>query len=258
MKDIMIEKSNILSYPHGFSTRLGGVSTGCFTSLNLGLSRGDDNEHVKENWKRFLAACEIDKTKVVCGRQVHGNRVYISGEKDMHEVTSPEIFVEADGFVTKEAGVPLAVFTADCIPLLLEDDKEGVIGAIHCGWRSTVADIPANAIKAMKNLGADASNIKAATGPAIRRECFEVGYEVVEASEALLGREIPELYDVKENGKYMLDLQGVLHARLLQLGLQEQNIESVGGCTLCNPDKYFSHRFSGPARGNLASVIMKV
>ena len=132
-----------------------------------------------------------------------------------------------------------------------------MVGAVHCGWRSTVADIEKKVIDAMVELGADTKNISIAMGPAIDRCCFEVGREVIEAVDALIGKENShEFYNQKENGKYMLDLRGVVKARFIQLGVPVNNIENVGGCTLCNPDRYYSHRYSEGVRGSLACTVM--
>lgn len=248
-------KSKLLVSNHGFSTRNGGVSHGPFASLNLGMNRGDDDESVVENWKIFLKAAEIDSQKLVYGKQVHGNKVHVATKADLKNPCYDGDLLEMDGYVTNEKNLPLVIFVADCIPVLLEDSSAGVIGAIHCGWRPTVADIVKNALEQMEELGARPDNICAVLGPAIEKCCFEVGPEVIEAVEELLGNPVEGLYLKKDNGKYMLDLKGVVKCRLLQLGIKEENIEYVGECTLCHPDKYFSHRYKGSVRGSLAAVI---
>lgn len=253
----VIEKSSYIKSPHGFSTRLGGVSTGVYSSLNLGMNRKDEPEAVTQNWKLFLDKCDIGYRPFVCGKQVHDNYVHIAKETDAALPFERKEELEADGYVTATAGLPLVIFTADCVPVILEDIKAKVVGAVHCGWRSTVADIEKNVIDAMVELGADTKNISIAVGPAIDRCCFEVGSEVIEAVDALIGKENSyEFYNQKENGKYMLDLRGVVKARFMQLGVSVNNIENVGGCTLCNPDRYYSHRYSEGLRGSLASTVM--
>lgn len=259
-------KSDIISCKHGFSTRSGGVSEGIYSSLNLGMNRGDIKERVIENWRRFLASCGIDKKEFVCGAQVHGNNVHIATSKDLRPAYGPGQLIEADGYVTNEKGIALAIFIADCVPVLLEDKENGVIGAIHCGWRPTVADILKNAVEKMVSLGAKPDNICAAIGPAIDQCCFEVGSEVIEAVEQLLGKETAtRFYSKKEKvadevkkseDKFMLDLRGAVRERLLQLGIKTENIEIVGECTMCNPNKYWSHRYTKGERGSLATVIM--
>lgn len=253
----VIQKSEILAAKHGFSTRLGGVSKNEYESLNLGMNRGDDEDKVKENWRRFMEAAEIPDVPFVCGKQVHGNNVHIAVSGDARPAYGPGELIEADGYVTAEKNLPLAIFTADCVPVLMEDASAGVIGAIHCGWRSTVADIESVAVKKMCELGASAENIRIAIGPAIERCCFEVGSEVIEAVLGLLGDfdGVGQFYNLKDNGKYMLDLKGVVRCRFIQLGIEPVNIDMVGGCTLCDPRLYYSHRRAGMKRGSLASMI---
>lgn len=255
-ESVIVEKATKFKYPHGFSTRLGGVSDGIYASLNLGMNRGDDKEKVIKNWDLFLNECGIPVKEFVCGNQVHKNNVHIASKADLRPAYGPGELIEADGYVTNEPLVPLSVFTADCVPILLEDSVNEVIGCVHSGWRSTVADIEGVAIKKMQSLGSDVKNIKVAIGPAIDRCCFEVGPEVIEAVEALIGSDAASaLFDSKPNGKYMLDLRGVVVTRFTQIGIPSDNIELVGGCTMCNHDRYFSHRYTKGERGSLACII---
>ena len=252
-----IIKSKIINYPHGFSTRIGGVSSGIYSSLNLGMNRDDLKENVIKNWYIFLNECGIDKKEFVCGKQIHENYVHICTKENAHPPYEQPTLIEADGYVTNEANVPLAIFTADCTPLLLADETNGVIAAIHCGWRSTVSDIEKNAIDAMLSLGASLDKIKASTGPSIGPCHFEVGGEVIDAVDSLLGYHPDSLITYSKNpGKFMLNLPGVVKERLLSLGLLSENIEIINECTLCNLDKYWSHRSGGFRRGSQANAIM--
>lgn len=252
-------RASVITSPHGFSTRAGGVSDGMFATLNLGMNRGDERARVTENWNRFLDSAGIDTREFVCGKQVHGNKVHIATKEDMRRAYGKypdgRELIECDGYVTAEENVPLAIFTADCVPLLLEDRNAGIVGAIHCGWRSTASDIEKNAIDAFVSLGSDVKNIHAAIGPAIDKCCFEVGGEVIEAMHNLIGEEVEGFYTTRAD-KYMLDLRGVVRYRLVMLGVMDENIETVGECTMCNPDRYYSHRGTKGNRGSLACVIM--
>lgn len=255
--EVEVDSSTILQSRHGFSNRTGGVSDGDYASLNLGLNRGDINARVEENWRRFMDKIGISYRPVARGIQVHGNRVCtVNKEYAAYPFEDKEI-EQADGFVTNVPGLPVAVFTADCVPVLLEDTLAGVVGAVHCGWRSTVADIEAAVLENMCALGAKRENIRIAIGPAIDICCFEVGREVIDDVERLIGTDVAkEYYTSKANDKYMLNLRGVVKRRFLQLGIPQNNIDIVGGCTMCNPNRYYSHRYSQGARGSLASVIM--
>ena len=252
-------RSRLLTCPHGFSTRLGGVSEGDFESLNLGrLERGDEPERVARNWAILGEALGIDTSRFVHGKQVHGSLVHVASPQDAHSILDVSD-LEADGYVTNIPGLPLAVFTADCTPLLMQEPDAGVIAAVHCGWRGTVADIPGEAVRQMAGLGADPAKIRAAIGPCIRRCCFQTGPEVPRAAESLLGREAAaELSapDPGAEGKYRVDLPGIVKRRLMQLGLREEHIDDLGECTMCKPDRFWSHRSMGLRRGSQANIIV--
>lgn len=145
---------------HAFSTRLGGVSTGVLESLNLSVRRGDTPENVRENWRRLGAAAGLDLTRAVYAKQVHSADVRIAHAADAQPPEHEPRFT-CDGFVTNEPDVPLAVFMADCLPALLHDPAAGVIGAVHCGWRGSVADILGAAVAQMCALGAHPADIRA-------------------------------------------------------------------------------------------------
>ncbi len=257
MEEVRVLKSKLLTCRHGFSTRLGGVSQGIFKSLNLGANRGDNPENVEENWRRFCQALDIGTARTIHGHQSHGTTVRIARRGDEHAIGEPASWEEADGYVTAERDLPLVVFTADCTPLLMQDPAAGVIAAVHCGWRSTVADIEKNAVQAMVSLGARPMDIRAAIGPGIRQCCFQTGPEVPDAIDQLLGGDTAGLVRPDEGapGKFRVDLPGTVRRRLIQLGLQEENIDELGVCTMCRPDLFWSHRAMGAARGSQANVI---
>lgn len=255
---INLIKSPIITCKHAFSTRTGGISTGIYDSLNLGKKTGDDPQNIKKNWELFGEATGIPTEKIVCAKQVHGSTVLIADKKDMYSPAYTGEWQEADGFVTDKKDVPLAVFTADCVPLLLFEPKAKVIGAIHCGWRSTVADIEAQAINQMQKLGANPSEIRAAIGPSIKKCCFETGKEIPEQIDALLNGQSDGLYEIKDKAKekYFVDLPGAVYRRLLQLGLKKENISQSELCTMCHPELFWSHRYTNGKRGCQANIIM--
>lgn len=242
---------------HAFTTRYGGVSRGALESLNLGENRGDEAENVRENYRRVCAAAGLNGDNMVFTRQVHGAEVRVVTSADRHELMKPVPY-EADGVVTAEKGLTLVCFTADCVPVLLWDRVHGVAGAVHCGWRSSVADILGAAVEKMRLLGAEPETVCAAIGPAISRCCFEVGGEVIAAARDWLGGHIDGLYAPEEGreGKFFLDLKGANARRLEQLGLRRENICVSGECTMCCHEKYWSHRYTKGLRGSQASMIM--
>ena len=239
---------------HAFTTRAGGVSTGFLASLNLGENRGDDPERVRENYRRLGEATGIDTARIVFPRQEHGSAVRTVTAADVHTLFTPVPY-EADGLVTDVPGLTLIVFTADCVPVLLCDETAGVIASVHCGWRSSVADILGAAVGAMRALGAEPARIGAAIGPAISQCCFEVGPEVVEAAARYLGEPLGGLVRDGAPGKYLLDLKGANARRLVQLGLREDRIAVSPACTRCLHETYWSHRWTNGRRGSQGAII---
>lgn len=242
---------------HAFTTRIGGVSTGDQAGLNLSVNKDPVFAHVAENYRRLGEATGIDTGHMARTKQVHGAVVRTVTGADAHVLGTPVPY-EADGLVTNEPGLALICYTADCVPVLLCDDRSGVIAAVHCGWRSSVADILGVALDAMCALGALPATTAAAIGPAISRCCFEVGGEVVEAVDAYLGGDSAGLYAPAEGreGKYFLDLKAANARRLAQLGVPADAIAVSDDCTFCLPDKYWSHRYTHGRRGNQGAVIV--
>ena len=157
---------------HAFTTRYGGVSGGIWSSLNLGENRGDAPENVIENYRRVKEATGIPTDHMAFTRQVHGKIVRVVTEEDVHTLMTPVPY-EADGVVTNLPGLAITCFIADCVPLLLHDPVHKVVGAVHCGWRSTVQDIMAEAVAQMQTLGTDPADLQAAIGASIGACCFE-------------------------------------------------------------------------------------
>lgn len=240
---------------HAFTTRHGGVSEGIFASFNLGSNRGDRPEHVRENYRRLTELFGVGIDDCAVTNQVHKNDVRIVDKSDRH-VCMGGVPYEVDGLVTGEKGLPIICMTADCVPVLLWDEENHAIGAIHCGWRSSVTDILKNAIEAMGTLGARAENIHAAIGPAIGRCCFETDDDVPDAVTKYLGGDVEGLFDRRDDGKTMVDLRAANARRLMQLGLKAENIDISDECTYCCHDKYWSHRYTKGQRGSQAAVIV--
>ena len=252
---IVYMTSDKIRFRHAFTTRYGGVSGGHLASLNLGSNRGDDPANVRENWTRICALMGVGPDDCAVTNQVHGNVVKTVTASDKHICLSDTPY-EADGIVTAEKGLPIWCFVADCVPVLLCDDKNGVAGAVHCGWRSSVTDILKNAVEQMEALGAKRENICAAIGASIGRCCFETDRDVPDAIEKYLSGDTDGLWTVREDGKYMVDLRGANARRLIQLGIKPENIDVSNECTYCSHDKYWSHRYSKGKRGSQGAVIV--
>ena len=252
---LVFMRSTLIPARHAFTTRFGGVSGGAFQSLNLGSNRGDDPEAVRENYRRVCALMGVGIDGAAVTKQVHGSAVRAVTKADRH-VCMSTVPYEADGLVTAERGLPLFCFIADCTPALLEDPKNGVIAAVHCGWRSSAADILGVAVEKMRALGAEVSELRAALGPALGRCCFETDGDVPEAVARWLGGDIEGLWDRRADGKYMVDLRAANARRLLQLGVRPERIDVSDECTRCLHEKYWSHRYTEGRRGGQCAAIV--
>lgn len=250
--------SDLIPARHLFTTRFGGVSTGDFASLNLGSGRGDEQPRVEENFRRVAAILGAGGNDCAVTKQVHGNAVRTVSYADRH-ILGTKTPYEADGLVTAERGLPLMCFVADCVPALLCDAEHGVIAAVHCGWRSSVADILGVTVEKMCVLGAEPGSIRAAMGASIGRCCFETDDDVPNAVKEYLGCDAEEFFDRRADGKTMVDLRGANRLRLIQLGLSAEHIDVSQECTMCSHEKYWSHRYTqrmGQGRGSLAAGIV--
>ena len=252
--------SSVLPAVHAFSTRLGGVSKGGFETFNISVSRGDDPESVRENYRRWCAVFGAGPDDCCVTNQVHESYVRRVTAADRHVCLTEEP-VEADGLVTTEKNLPVFCFTADCVPVLLCDKEQKAAAAVHCGWKSSVRDILGNAVREMEVSGVKPENICAALGPSIGKCCFETDRDVPEAIERWLSGDTEGLWTVREDGKYMVDLRLANARRLLQLGLRKENIDLAEDCTVCLHDRYWSARYTakhGLARGSMAAgVVLK-
>lgn len=253
--ELIYMSSTLISARHAFTTRFGGVSKGEFSSLNLGSNRGDDPEAVRENYRRVCALMDADINGCAVTRQVHGNEVRVVTNADRHVCMSQTPY-EADGIVTAEKGLPIMCFVADCVPVLLYDEENGVAAAVHCGWRSSTADILGRAIDKMRALGAKEEAICAAIGPSIGRCCFETDDDVPQAVDRYLRGDTKDLFTRRSDGKTLVDLRAANARRLVQLRLRPEHIDISEECTVCSHDKYWSHRFTKGHRGSQAAVIV--
>lgn len=248
-------RSSLISAKHAFTTRYGGVSRGDFASLNLGSTRGDDPEAVRENYRRVTAWFGADIDGCCVTKQVHGAAVRAVTERDKHVCLGPVPY-EADGLVTATRKLPVFCFTADCVPVLLCDARHGVVAAVHCGWRSSVQDILGEALRQMRALGAQPEAVCAAIGPAIGACCFETDRDVPEAVERWLDGDTANLIRLRADGKYLVDLRRANARRLQTLGVPGTQIDVSEECTFCSHEKYWSHRYTRGMRGGQAACIV--
>ena len=243
---------------HGFSTRLGGVSEGCYASMNLSFTRGDREEDVRENFCRIADAIGVRCEDMVFSQQTHTSNVRVVTEADRGMgITRPLAWQDVDGLVTDVPGICLVTFYADCVPLFFVDPVKKVIGLSHSGWRGTVAKIGKETVRKMREVyGCDPGDILAAVGPSICQDCYEVSEEVIrQFQEDFWEKDWASLFYKKENGKYQMDLWRANEMIFLESGIKTEHIAVTNICTHCNSEVLYSHRAMGDQRGNLAAFL---
>jgi YfiH family protein len=219
-----------------FTTRLGGVSDGPYTSLNLGRKTGDDVEKVDENRRRACAEIGADAERLALNYQVHSAIVHRARRGARGE--------PGDGLWTDEPDLPVLAMSADCIPIALArvNGAAPAVAVVHVGWRGLLANMIESAVS---SLGGTA--LAAAIGPAIGPCCFEVRDDVADPFRARFGGEIVS------GGR--LDLWRAAEEALREAGVAP--VERVNLCTACHPDLFFSHRRDGKPRG-VQGVLARV
>lgn len=241
---------------HGFATRIGGVSKAPFDQLNLGMTRRDDPQDVLENYRRLCAALGTDVDHLVMTHQVHQDTILEAKPEHVLEALLEPIGYDTDGLMTNIPGLCLTIYYADCIPVLLYDPVKKAIAAVHSGWRGTSLGIAPQAVqKLAARYGSDPHDILVAIGPGIGSCCFETHDDVPTAMAKRLGEGVQPFCTPLPNGKFSVDLKGILRWELTQAGVPDENIDTLPLCTACHPELYWSHRKMGDRRGNHAAMI---
>lgn len=243
---------------HGFTTRMGGVSEGEFSSLNLSFTRGDLTDSVMENYKRLAAALGISVGQFVFTDQTHTTNVRVVGKEDCGAgILKERPYADVDGIITNEPGVMLAAFFADCVPLYFVDPVHKAIGLSHSGWRGTKGRMGAVTIQKMTECyGSNPKEMYVAIGPSICASCYEIGEDVATEFKETFGEQAEVFLKRKNEEKYELDLWKVNEIILLEAGITKEHLAVTNICTCCNPSLLFSHRASGGRRGNLGAFLM--
>ena len=238
---------------HCFTTRLGGVSTGVLESLNLGNYRGDPPETVAENYRRLGEALGFDPGQLVLTRQIHSDIVRTVTAEDRAGLDHRD-YPECDALITRDPGVGLMIFTADCTPILYHDPVTGAVGAAHAGWRGTALGIAEKTVQEMVRVfGCDPANIRAAIGPNIAQCCFETDRDVPDAMvEALGDAALPWIRQKGE--KYYVNLKEINALFLRRAGVAR--IEISEACTACQSHRFWSHRVTRGQRGSQGALII--
>lgn len=242
----------------GFSTRLGGVSEGCFSSLNLSFDRGDDRAAVEENFRRMGEALGVRCEDMVLSQQTHTTNIRIVTDEDRGKgITKERDYTDIDGLITNVPGICLVTTYADCVPLYFLDPVKKVIALSHSGWRGTVGKIGKKTVELMHdNFGSDPADILAAVGPSVCQDCYEVSADVIDRFKEVFDRSAwDELFYEKPDGKYQLDLWKANEKIFLEAGIRKDHIAVTNVCTHCNSGILYSHRAMGDKRGNLCAFL---
>ncbi len=243
---------------HGFSTRLGGVSEGCLSSMNLSFTRGDDPEKVRENFRRMGKAIGFETKDLVLSDQTHTTNVRRVTEEDRGKGFDKEKdYTNTDGLITNVPGLMLVTIYADCVPLYFVDPVHKAIGLSHSGWKGTVHRMGKVTMERMaEEFGTRPEDVQAAIGPSICQDCYEVSEDVAQAFMDEFADQLDDrLVYRKGNGKYQLNLWNANEQILLEAGIRPEHLSITNICTCCNHELLFSHRASHGQRGNLAAFL---
>lgn len=247
-------RSEKITAPHGFTTRLGGVSQGHLESLNIGIHRGDRWENVLKNYEILGNALGFDVKNLVLSHQTHTDIVLPVGQAHSGAgLFAPEL-TECDALITKEPGVALTVFTADCTPILLHDPVTGAVGAVHAGWRGTAAAIAGKTVAAMeREYGCRPEDIRAAIGPNIGACCFQTDRDVTDAMVEAFGEGV-SAWIRPDGDKYYVNLKAINETVLRRAGVRHIDVSTH--CTVCQCHRFWSHRVTGGLRGSQGAIIV--
>jgi len=237
-----------------FSTRLGGVSSNEFATMNLGFNRGDNIENVKQNFNIIADVLNCSIEDFVLSSQIHKDDIADVDLSHKGVGIFKEGFESADALITNQKGIALVIVTADCVPILFCDTKKKVIAAAHAGWRGTVLNIASKVIsKMVTDYSCNVKDIHCAIGPCIKKCHFEIGSDV---ADVLKENEFCKDFVYPFGEKFTADLAAINNYQLIRAGVMQENIQCSDECTYCNSDKYFSHRVMGTKRGTNASFVI--
>lgn len=247
-----------LSTTRLFSNLNPGYSQPPYNAFNLGEHVGDQAQDVVAN-RKLLARALAERSGVIAERsgtdenlkpiawleQVHGAEVVERNEQNAHQILT------ADAQFTRESMLPLAIMTADCLPVLIADTEGSKVAAVHCGWRPLAQGILAKTAATF----CKKSTLVAWFGPCISQACFEVGAEVrdIFLTQAQVFEQC--FVDGDEQGKYLADLKAIAKLQLQLLGVD--NISQSTDCTFTKAEQFFSYRRAN-ITGRMATVIWRL
>ncbi len=249
-----LEKQNDLF--HCFTTRYGGVSEGCFSSMNLALVTNDDMKNVYKNYEILCEKLSLNQHDMVRTYQTHTANIRYATDEDKGKFFD-EIpgYIDVDGLITDKKNIALTTCHGDCTPIYFYDPIKKIIGMAHAGWKGTVQNIAGNMVKKFKNdFNSNSKDIITVIGPSLCQSCFEVDEDV---KDVFIDTDINfKNYMIAKGKKYHFDLWEINKYLMMQEGILAENIEISRLCTKCNNDMFFSHRGQKGMRGLMIGIIM--
>lgn len=239
----------------GIVTRHGGASSAPFASLNLSVKTGDDPAKVEQNRRAFERLMHIETRQVAFGRLTHGDTVVTFNMGGLvPNLLPPDLgwpMFDGDAAVSNVPGLMLVMTFADCVPVLLFDQEQGVCGLAHAGWRGTALRVASKTVRAMVvDFGSDPTNMHGAIGPCIGACCYPVGESVQSAIRKAYGEDSETLLHAEN-----LDLVQANTLDLISAGLPASNVHASGICTSCQHERFFSHRAENGRTGRFGACI---
>ena len=246
-------------FVNGFSTRMGGVSPMPEAALNLAGFNEDAAENILENRRRFLKLFPGNWSFAGCW-QVHGSDIRLVKDREDAKPAEMQLgeTIYCDAVVSNTRGLLAGVKTADCVPILLGDTTTGCFGAVHAGWRGTLAEIAKVAVRRLEEeYNAQPENLRIAIGAAAGGCCYEVGAEVIDAFTGKFSN-AAELLTETQPGHAKIDLLQANRDQLIEVGVPEERIHIAPLCTICRTDLFFSYRKEKRVHGKVGRLMAVV
>ncbi len=240
---------------HVFTTRHGGVSSGCVSTWNFGERKLDSEENILRNFEILADVMGTTADKMVLTYQTHTVNIRkVTKEDAGRGVTRDWGYRDVDGLVTDEKDLTIVTTHADCNAVFFYDPVKKVIGLAHSGWRGTLGGISREMIDIMKReYGTEPGDLICGIGPSLCKDCFEVDEDVAEAF-----RDADPDYEAfieRRDPKYHIDLKAIIRHDLVKKGVKDENVLDMGLCTKCNKDDFFSHRGHKGKRGLMVAAM---
>ncbi len=238
---------------HCFTTRLGGVSPGEFSSLNLSKTREANKANKQENYRRVCVALGVPYESLALVNYAHGDGIHFAVKQDAGKgIIRESDFDFCDAMLTNAPQVTAVTLHADCVPLFFADKASKAVGVVHAGWKGVYAGLPYKVVKAFEeHYDSRAQDILVGIGPHIMNCCFEVKEDVANPFQEKFGNETIE---VREDAQYV-NMQAAILLQMEAAGVPEENITCANLCTYCREDLFYSHRRDKGHTGAMGSFI---